>query len=987
VTATDIFARAGVDATRDETARQAVLEGRKLVPTLTSYARALTHDPHVLVEMATRDNGSTNGKKIFWRPPIALGDRTPHQRVVCNKRGPDGHLLCSACSNREDVLVVIYHEIAHLCFDSFQEVSDADKANLVSDAIELANGQWAKQIKDRINSAPAWVKKSYIGIAGLVSDYMPLLVNSLEDARVNRELFKVRKGTKSMFDSQVNKVFNEGVEQLNKLGNLVNIPWSEYPLNAQAVVGTFALGSGYQIQSHWFAPNVVEALADKELNRLVRQLDTTRSAAGVYHLAFPVLARLRELGFCKMPDEPEEEPENEEEPDLPADETGSEEPEEGEPNDSEESDSGTDSKDGLGDGEPGDTDAEPGDSEDSDPSADQDSPDSGSEAGSSSEASEGGDNESEPGQGGSSGGEDSKPEHGGSREDGSGSSGGESSGGQGDFSSDDTGDSEKLEGDLPSSGSDQEDDSSEDAREGEQPRSDPSDGAPADQPKPSSESAPADHDKSAETVDEDSSGQKEADSDPSEPSGLEEGDDHSRDDSDDGAGSSSAVPPESTGSSSEVLDEDDHLDPSDSSGEDDLHDGDLSGSEKLEPAESEGRSPEQEDGNPELDGIPDAPESDSGEPIDTGADKGVGGTEVVENPENDDKPLPDPGTPEDAETALLKLGNHEEPPKRLFEENEANSEAVDRAIIQGMYFETPSRNIFGVREHKFGSPIVVDGRDMSQAWSHTSWIYAGHSAAQLGTSGDFDPPETILGPALTRMRVTFTDNARGKDEPHLKSGRVNGRVLGRRAWAEDERLFRRRIQPGKKSYFVLIGMDVSGSTLGRNIQLEKRAVMAQAELCHRMGIKFAVFAHSGNHHSPRGTRGDGLDLDIYVIKDDRQPWNEDTKAALREIGPDSANLDGHTLEYYRKYIQRRPETDKVILYYTDGKMPAENFDEELVILEREIKVCKRQRITLLGVGIRTNSPVRHGLDTVEVTTDEDIVKVVRHLEKRLSVHF
>lgn len=128
-----------------------------------------------------------------------------------------------------------------------------------------------------------------------------------------------------------------------------------------------------------------------------------------------------------------------------------------------------------------------------------------------------------------------------------------------------------------------------------------------------------------------------------------------------------------------------------------------------------------------------------------------------------------------------------------------------------------------------------------------------------------------------------------------------------------------------------------------------------------------------------------MDLDIYIIKEHNQPWNDEVKIALREIGPDNCNLDGHTLEYYRKYIERRPETDKIILYYTDGKMPAENHDEELVILQREIKVCKRKNITLLGVGIRTDSPVRHGLDTVQVDTDEDIVKVVRHLEKRLSV--
>src|SRR3954453_10563375 len=94
----DLFRRAGVDAERDEHARQAVLEGRKLVSTLTSYARALTKDASVLVEIATRDNGSTNGKKIFWRPPMALGDRSPHQRSLCNRRDDNLQQMCSACA-------------------------------------------------------------------------------------------------------------------------------------------------------------------------------------------------------------------------------------------------------------------------------------------------------------------------------------------------------------------------------------------------------------------------------------------------------------------------------------------------------------------------------------------------------------------------------------------------------------------------------------------------------------------------------------------------------------------------------------------------------------------------------------------------------------------------------------------------------------------------------------------------------------------------
>jgi nitric oxide reductase activation protein len=136
-------------------------------------------------------------------------------------------------------------------------------------------------------------------------------------------------------------------------------------------------------------------------------------------------------------------------------------------------------------------------------------------------------------------------------------------------------------------------------------------------------------------------------------------------------------------------------------------------------------------------------------------------------------------------------------------------------------------------------------------------------------------------------------------------------------------------------------------------------------------------------HNPTGGRREGIDVDIYHIKDPEEPWNDKIKERLTCLGPDSQNLDGHTFEYYRKILDKRPETDKVLLYYTDGKMPAENHDEELEILTREIRVCRHKKYALVGVGIRTDSPVRHGLDTVRIDSVEDVVKVVRHLEKVL----
>jgi nitric oxide reductase activation protein len=164
--------------------------------------------------------------------------------------------------------------------------------------------------------------------------------------------------------------------------------------------------------------------------------------------------------------------------------------------------------------------------------------------------------------------------------------------------------------------------------------------------------------------------------------------------------------------------------------------------------------------------------------------------------------------------------------------------------------------------------------------------------------------------------------------------------------------------------------------------LTKRAVMAQANLLARTGVKFQIVAHSGTAYRDGSLAG--FCLDLYHVKKAGEPWGDEQKDRLRKLGPYQANLDGHALEYLRREADRQQATDKIILYYSDGKMPAANHAEELEILQREIHTCKQKDITLLGVGIRTDSPARHGLDTVQVDSIEDIVKVVRHLEKRLT---
>jgi hypothetical protein len=721
-----------------------------------------------------------------------------------------------------------------------------------------------------------------------------------------------------MFDADTWRIFTDGVEQKDAEGKIIHKQWNEYPLNMQVIVGLFCKAAGYDY-SGWFVPSVVEALNDDELTALVRRLDTTRSMSGVYQLSFPVLARLRELGFCATDMDPD--------PDQPQDEEQED--------------------------EQGDTGGEPGESEDQ------------AESG---EPTEGESGTGDPSSQGDSGGQD--PEE-------SGEERGSDDGGPGTPSDEepDSG-SASAESDADGGG---EADSEEAADEADGDSASRGDGevtdASDDLPRDEDESGDGDESSRSEHGDDsDSDRQQEGDDDSV--SGSGDGEDVQEPDESNATGPSSSDPARSSedagdgeGSESDGAGGNTGLD-GESASPDDTSESGVDSDEDT--------NPDGEVDTPSPDGEGDLTTPDDSEPIDTGADDGTGGVQIIEKEEYDDLPM---GTAEDAKVGLLKWGDHDEKPKSV--EETYDEQAVDRAIVQGIYFETPSRNIYGVREHRFDQHVIVNGTDMSTAWDQSKYMSMGFTRKSLGVDGDFDVPEKILGPALLAMRVAFADNKRGHELRHRKTGRVDARVLGKRASLGDERLFKKKVLPGKKSYFVLIGMDVSGSTVGVNIAIEKQAVFAQATLLSRMGISFAIYAHSGNYHTPNMGRREGLDLDIYFIKEADEVWDTRAQERLVALGPDSANLDGHTLEYYRKRLDEVQATDKIILYYTDGKMPAENEAEELEILQREIRLCKQRKYTLLGVGIRTDSPVRHGLDTVQLDDEGDVVKVVKHLEKRL----
>jgi len=973
---------------KEALAREAVKVFRTMQPQLTAYARMLTGNPKMRVEVSSSSNGSSNGDRIFYRPPLELGLNKKHNRRLCGKRDENLEMICEACAVREKALVVTYHEIGHICFGSFEAVKESDLAEVTREAVKSTEGKYATKILERIEKAPAMYKNRYMPLANLISEWLPIILNAIEDARVDSRMFKARPGTKVMFDSKVKQVFAEGVEDPTGKKTL----WKDQPVNMQAILGVFCIASKYDI-TDWFDEKVVKDLSDRKLLDLIGKVERLTSVAGSYRLSFPVLARLRELGYCQLPDDPEVE---EEPPPF-----ENEEPEDGQEDDSEE-----DQKDEGAGGSDGD------DSEDGESGPSSDSGD-GSEQ---SEATDG-EAESSEGQVGSQSGKTSDGEA--RPGNGSGGSADESDQESSDESADSDESSDSGRGPEDGPGERPEADGSDEGSESDGDSGDSEDGSGGDSSSrgPDERVGDSDDGDSDEHGSDEDSGPGDGNNDeadgggndtdeaagPDAGPGLEgegqAGDDHSEPLEQDDSDESGTEHDEDASSGDSSPGGEDRSDGADDAGDDASAGGDGNGSDGESEAERDGDS--SSEGTGESNDNPadkndagkadsreeepfDLPEDEDGqEAIDTGADLGKGGATVDDASE---KELPY-GTPAEGKAALLKFGDHEPSDVQFDEQTEEDvTKAFDKAIIQGLYFETSSRGVSTVREHYWDKPVIDKaGNNASTAWSHRSKtvMFSGYSATESGIIGDFEPDEGNLQKSLLKLRRVFADNAVGGRSRHRTSGRVDRASLGKRAGLGDPRLFYSKQKVEKKSYFVVIGIDISGSTAGLNLKLAKKAALAQAMLLHRLGIPFAVYAHTANFADPYSYEA-GFAMDIYHIKDPKEPWTEKTMERLTSLGPCEGNLDGHSIEYYRKIAMDQQATDKIVMYYTDGQMPAANYDEELEVLQAQVRHAKRDGVTLMAVGIRTDSPIKHGLDTVTIEEDADNIRVITHLEKRLS---
>lgn len=333
--------------------------------------------------------------------------------------------------------------------------------------------------------------------------------------------------------------------------------------------------------------------------------------------------------------------------------------------------------------------------------------------------------------------------------------------------------------------------------------------------------------------------------------------------------------------------------------------------------------------------------------------------------------------PDDADDDLGQFTGHAEPTGIERTEEQWEERQIDRAIIQAEDFDDASTTVHGVVVHSYEAPT---DRTKALAWR----------CLKRGTSHDiaeFEPPESMIGSTLLKMRSMFAENKKSRRTGNLRSGRIQSNRLHTVVTGNDK-VFARVTQPGKKDYFVCLALDVSGSTSGSTIDDIKRMGMSLGNMLSRAGVRFAIYAHTGMHHTDEsGSTNTSrmLDVDVFPIKEEMDPWDVHAKERLANINSSGYNLDGHALEFFRKRCDKSQATDKIILYVTDGAMPETNSTDETVVLVREIKTCREKQYSLIGVGMGTDSPRRHGLDTIRVDDTADLQLLIREMEKRLVV--
>jgi len=327
------------------------------------------------------------------------------------------------------------------------------------------------------------------------------------------------------------------------------------------------------------------------------------------------------------------------------------------------------------------------------------------------------------------------------------------------------------------------------------------------------------------------------------------------------------------------------------------------------------------------------------------------------------------------------------------------------AIQQMRDFDAPSNNVDSVHMRD------VDDSISAGTYSH---FYTSTQARQSEMNGTTQIIPGIVGPGVSRLRRIFDKNKAASFDRNRKRGRVAKRGLARKIVAKDDRIFQKKTEATERDYFVVIMLDMSGSTRtdtlsrgqawervrgsGRTLTSKdtfrypngevmmvfdamKHLASHLGDMLDRLNVDFAVYGHTAGLDYTATAGGSMISFDVAEIKGPGAPWGTPARHRLNALQGASGNLDGHAMEFCRKAMQESSATDKIVMYMSDGEMPAENYSEEEPILRRECKLIKAAPdMHAVGLGIHCDSPKEYGLDTVVVNEAADIAAVIRKLE-------
>ena len=427
--------------------------------------------------------------------------------------------------------------------------------------------------------------------------------------------------------------------------------------------------------------------------------------------------------------------------------------------------------------------------------------------------------------------------------------------------------------------------------------------------------------------------------------------------------------------------------------------------EKAEDGEGGEGDGSEEDDDDEADDANDGQGSEDSEDDDAEAEdqeSGGGDEDDDEDEESDDDDQELPPGSGDSEADDEASDEDDEPQGPTPEElDEQEAKEIEKAMKQLMGHDDPEDASPATDpEDDFRPPPPPQDKDASDRLDEAiRWEKFDAPPKGIKDFYDQEPDTTasqfydpvVVDPGLisgetARLRAVFALNRKASLSRSLKTGaRLDVPHLHRIA-QDDFRIFAKKDVPRKRDWFVLVGLDDSGSTHTNGAAPFIRAMaLSVGNMLTGAGVKFAMYGHGGTGNYGSNPSDGDWSVRHLIIKSPEEPWTDECKQRVNALGRDNCcNFDGHTLEQYRKVIQTRRESDKMLLYFTDGEMPMMNYTEEREILEKEIAILKTMRVNLFGVGFQTTSPSQYGMDTIEVQDDRDLATLTHGLALRLG---